>query len=135
VGESEGRNPSIKHKVLPTNPTARRVALIVWVIGAVVGSIAVWWLSSYLEQLTTLAATDRPAALALFRTRAVPALVVVVAVAVASGAVLLRQGLELARGPERQGHLLGRLMAAAGFLMAAVPLALISVVFWLLART
>ena len=73
--------------MLPTSPTARRVALIVWVIGAVVGSIAVWWLSSYLEELTTLAATDRPAALALFRTRAVPALVVVVAVAVASGAI------------------------------------------------
>jgi hypothetical protein len=48
--------------------------------------------------------------------------------------VLLRQGLLLARAPETQGHLLGRLLAAAGFLLAAVPLALISVVFWLLRR-
>jgi hypothetical protein len=120
--------------VLPTNPAPRRLALIVWIIGAVAGSVAVWWLSSYLETLTALAATDREAALALFRSRALPALVVVVAVAVASGAVLLRHGLALARAPEHQGHLLGRLMAAAGFLLAAVPLALISVVFWLLRR-
>jgi hypothetical protein len=134
VAESEGRSPSAKHSVLPTNPAARRLALIVWVIGAVAGSAAVWWLSSYLETLTTLAATDRGAALELFRSRALPALVLVVAVAVVSGGVLLRQGLELARAPERQGHLLGRLMAAAGFLLAAIPLALISVVFYLLGR-
>ena len=120
--------------MLPTNSATRRLALIVWVIGAVAGSVAVWWLSSYLDTLTQLAATDRSAALALFRARALPALVVVVAVAVASGAVLLRRGLLLARGPAREGHLLGRLMAAAGFLLAAVPLALISVVFWLLRR-
>lgn len=93
-----------------------------------------WWLSSYLDTLTKLATTDREAALSLFRSRALPALVVVVAVAVASGAMLLHQGLQLSRAPERQGHLLGRLMAAGGFLLAAIPLALISVVFWLLGR-
>ena len=98
------------------------------------GTVAVWWLSSYLDTLTALAQTDRDAALVLFRTRAIPALLVVVGVAVAAGAVLLRQGLQIARaGPE--GRLLGNLMAAAGFLLAAVPLALISVVFWLLGRT
>lgn len=118
----------------PTSPGARRLAFLVWVIGAIVGSVAVWWLTSYLDTLTTLAASDRSAALELFRTRALPALVVVVAVAVASGAMLLHQGLQLSRAPERQGHLLGRLMAAAGFLLAAIPLALISVVFWLLRR-
>jgi hypothetical protein len=111
---------------VPTNPTARRLALVGWTIAAIAGSVAVWWLSSYLETLTTLAETDRNAALELFRTRALPALVVVVGVAVVSGAVLLRQGLQLARAPERQGHLLGRIIAAAGFLLAAVPLALIS---------
>ena len=120
--------------MLPTNPTTRHLALAAWIIGAVAGSIGVWWLSSYLETLTALAATDRAAALELFRSRALPALILVVAVAVASGAVLLRQGLLLARAPEQQGHLLGRLMAAAGFLLAAIPLALISVVFWLLGR-
>jgi hypothetical protein len=120
--------------VLPTNPTARRLAVIGGTIAAVAGTVAVWWLSSYLERLTALAETDRSAALELFRTRALPALVVVVGVAVASGAVLLRQGLQLARAPERQGHLLGRILAVAGFLLAAVPLALISVVFWLLRR-
>ena len=120
--------------MLPTSPGARRLALLVWVIGAIVGSVAVWWLTSYLDTLTTLATSDRSAALELFRTRALPALVVVVAVAVASGAMLLHQGLQLSRAPERQGHLLGRLMAVAGFLLAAIPLALISVVFWLLRR-
>jgi hypothetical protein len=112
-----------------------RLTLLAWIVAAAAGSVAVWWLSSYLDELTTLAATDRQAALDLFRSRALPALAVVVAVAVGSGAVLLRQGLALARAPEAQGHLLGRLLAAAGFLLAAVPLALISVVFWLLRRT
>jgi hypothetical protein len=120
--------------LLPTNPTGRRLALIGWALGAVGGSAAVWWLSSYLETLTTLAQTDRAAALALFRTRAMPALLVVVGVAVAAGAVLLRQGLQIARA-EPEGRLLGNIMAAAGILLAAVPLALISVVFWLLGRS
>ncbi len=110
-----------------------RLSLLFWTLAAVVGSVAVWWLSSYLDTLTTLAQTDRAAALALFRTRAMPALLVVVGVAVAAGAMLLRQGLQIARA-EPEGRLLGRIMAAAGFLLAAAPLALISVVFWLLAR-
>ena len=131
---SRARASTVTERVLPTNPTTRHLALAAWIIGAVAGSIGVWWLSSYLETLTALAATDRAAALELFRSRALPALILVVAVAVASGAVLLRQGLLLARAPEQQGHLLGRLMAAAGFLLAAIPLALISVVFWLLGR-
>ena len=61
-------------------------------------------------------------------------MVVVVGVAVVSGAMFFDKGFSLPRAPERQGHLLGRLMAAAGFLLAAIPLALISVVFWLLRR-
>jgi hypothetical protein len=109
-----------------------RLALLLWVLAAVAGTVAVWWLSSYLESLTTLAETDRAAALALFRSRAMPALLVVVGVAVAAGAQLLRQGLQIARGGERQARTLGNVMAAAGFVLAAVPLILISVVFWLL---
>jgi hypothetical protein len=108
--------------------------MIGWTLAALLGSVGVWWLSSYIEQLSQLAATDRDAALALFRTRALPALLVVVAVAVAAGAVLLRQGLQLARGAERQARAVGHTIAAAGFVLAAVPLMLISVVLWLLAR-
>ena len=119
--------------MLPTNPTGRRLAIIGWAVAALGGSAAVWWLSSYLETLTTLAQTDRQAALTLFRTRAMPALLVVVGVAVAAGAVLLRQGLQIARA-EPESRLFGHIMAAAGFLLAAVPLALMSVVFWLLGR-
>jgi hypothetical protein len=111
-----------------------RPALIAWTIAAVAGTAAVWWLSSYLETLGDLARTDRAAALELFRTRAMPALLAVVLVAVGAGGMLLRQGLQIARGSDGQGRLLGRVLAAAGFLLAAVPLALISVVFWLLRR-
>jgi hypothetical protein len=121
--------------LLPTHPTARRLALFGWALAAIGGSVAVWWLSSYLETLTALAQTDRNAALALFRSRAMPALLVVVAVAVAAGGLLLRQGLQIARDAEREGRTLGNVMATAGFLLAAVPLILISVVFWLLGRT
>jgi hypothetical protein len=112
----------------------RRLGMIAWTVAAIGGTIAVWWLSSYLETLTALAETDRAAALALFRTRALPALVAVVAVAVASGAVLLRQGLQIARTRERGGRTVGNVVAAAGFMLAAVPLALISLVLWMLRR-
>jgi hypothetical protein len=119
--------------VLPTHPVARRLALIGWILAVVGGSVAVWWLSSYLEMLTELAQTDRRAALDLFRTRAMPALLVVVGVAVAAGAVLLRQGVQIARAPE--GRMLGNGVAIVGFVLAAVPLILISTVFWMLGRT
>jgi hypothetical protein len=118
--------------VLPTHPVARRLALAGWVLAAVAGSVAVWWLTSYLETLTALAQTDRRSALDLFRSRAMPALLVVVGVAVAAGTVLLRQGRRLAR--EAEGRTLGNAVAVAGFVLAAVPLILISVVFWMLGR-
>ena len=118
--------------MLPTNPMMRRLALVAWIVAGTGGSVAVWWLSSYLETLTTLAQTDRAAALALFRSRAMPALLLVVGVAVAAGALLLRQGLQIARGDDHQGRAFGNVMAAAGFILAAVPLVLISVVFWML---
>ena len=125
-----------------------RRAFLVWLIAAVVGTIAVFWLRSYLNDLTELARTDRAAALELFRTRGVPALLVVVAVAVASGAMLMRQGLQMVNAA-REAHradsngttrrppalMAGWVMASAGFILAAVPLALASVVLWLVRRT
>ena len=123
-----------------------RRAFIVWSIAAVIGTVAVWWLRSYLNELSELARTDRATALELFRTRGVPALLVVVAVAVASGGMLMRQGLHMvnaarddrpggARRPHRPPAVaLGWMMASAGFLLAAVPLALASVVLWLVRR-
>jgi hypothetical protein len=121
--------------VISENQGTRRIVLIAWLVAAVIGTVAVWWLSSYLEELSTLAATDRGAALELFRTRALPALLLVVAVAVASGAMLLRQGLQMARTSEGAARTVGNVLAAAGFVLAAVPLALISVVLWLLRQS
>ena len=134
---------------LPADPAARRTALIVWAIGAVVGTVAILWLSSYLETLTELARTDREASLHLFRTRVLPALILVVAVAVGSGALLVRQGLRIMRDqrfPARDARLIrlarqqtggaaraiGFLFAIVGFLLAAVPLGSIAIVLWLL---
>ena len=116
---------------LPTDPKKRRLALIAWGVAAVVGTLAVWWLTSYLETLTELARTDREASLALFRSRVLPALIAVVLVAVVSGALLLKQGLEIQR-TNHSARLIGVVMAVAGFLMAAVPLVVLSVVLWLL---
>lgn len=121
--------------------------LIAWGIAAVAGTIAVWWLRSYLNELTVLAQTDRTAALELFRTRGLPALLVVVAIAAAAGATLMRQGLQMvnAANGERPrddrsasrppAAVAGWMMASAGFILAAVPLALASVVLWLIRRT
>ena len=115
--------------LLPVDPKARRLALIVWGVAAVAGTVAVWWLSSYLEALTELARSDRAASLALFRSRVLPALTAVVLVAVVCGALLLKQGLEIQRSNSR---LIGAFMAFAGFLMAAVPLIVLSIVLWML---
>ena len=125
-----------------TLTTNNRVALAAWAIAAAAGTVGVWWLSGYLESLVTLAETDRAGAIALFRSRALPALVGIVAIAVAAGAVLMRQGLQLvtiaaeaaasgvqARNPART---FGWMMAAVGFVMAAVPLAMLATVFWIL---
>jgi hypothetical protein len=135
--------------LLPADPKARRLALAVWAAGAVAGTIAVWYLSSYLDTLSELGRTDREAALALFRSRVLPALAVVVLVAVVSGALLLRQGLQIYRTgefppsgaalirttPKRTGpaaRAIGAVLAATGFLLAAVPLAILSLVLWML---
>jgi hypothetical protein len=134
---------------LPADPRARRWALIAWAIGAVAGTVAVWWLSSYLDTLSELARTDREASLHLFRARVLPALVVVVLVAVIAGAMLLRLGLQVFRTsvfPPAGASLIrpasaagagtaraiGAVLAVTGFLLAAIPLAILSVVLWLL---
>lgn len=135
--------------LLPADPRARRVAIVVWAAGAVAGTIAVWVLSSYLETLTELGRTDREAALALFRSRVLPAFIVVALVAVISGALLLRQGLQIYRTGEfppagaglirptprrtsSTARAIGAVLAATGFLLAAIPLAILSVIFWML---
>jgi hypothetical protein len=75
--------------------------------------------------------------------------VVLVAIAVASGAILLRQGLKIVRASQdddrhaavsgaRAGappRVVGTVLAVAGFLLAALPLVFISVVFWMLRQT
>lgn len=125
-----------------------RASLIAWGAAAIAGTIAVIWLRGYLQELVVLAETDRAASLALFRSRVLPALGGIVAIAVAAGAVLMRQGLGLVNAPPRDGgragaggtpaahpsKTIGWLMACAGFLVAAVPLALLSLVLWMLGQ-
>lgn len=135
--------------LLPADPNKRRSALIVWAIGAVLGTVAVFWLSSYLDALTMLARTDREASLHLFRTRVLPALIVVVLVAVVSGALLIRYGVQIIRSrqfppvdaglvrPTREqtggaARAIGFVIALVGFLLAAIPLGTVAVVLWLL---
>ena len=132
---------------LPADPKARRQALLVFAVLAVAGTVAVWWMSSYLDTLTTLAQTDREASLHLFLTRVVPALAVVVLVAVLSGAMLARQGVVIIRtgqfpppdtaviDPTRQqsggpARMIGTLLMVTGALMAIVPLLLLGFVLW-----
>lgn len=134
---------------LAASPAARRLAVVVWTIAALGGSVAVWWLSAYIDDLTALARTDRDASLALFRTRVLPGLTIVVAVAVAAGVALVRQGLRSLRTsrfplegsavvrttPIRTGstaRALGRMMAITGFLLAGIPLLLLALVIWML---
>jgi hypothetical protein len=118
-----------------------RVTLAAWTIAAVAGTLGVWWLSRYLETLVALAETDRDGAIVLFRSRALPALLAIVGIAAAAGAILMRQGLQLVSDANRStgrsrdrgsARLLGWMLAVAGFVMAAVPLGMTAMVFWLL---
>jgi hypothetical protein len=130
----------------------KRPALVVWLIVAIAGGFAVWWLTSYLYELTTLARTDRAAALALFKDRVLPAFVLTVTAAVAGGVLLMRQGLQIVRAGEfpsegmrlthetprihgRPAVAIGWLLATTGFLLAAVPLAILAVTFWLVRQS
>jgi hypothetical protein len=68
-------------------------------------------------------------------------LLAVVGVAVAAGALVMRQGLQMVRAVQEdasstgmRGRALGHVLATLGFMLAAAPLALISIVFWLLRR-
>ena len=132
----------------PPSGRARQLAVTVWTTIAVIGTIGVWWFSSYLDSLTALARTDRTGALEQFRWRVLPVFVLLVVVAVFAGAVLMRQGLRIVRlgglpagssrafdNPgSRRSPLIGWILAAAGFLMAGVPLGMLSLLFWLLGR-
>jgi hypothetical protein len=110
----------------------RRFAIVLWLAGAIGGSVAIWWLTSYLDTLTELARTDREAALALFRSRVLPALALVVLVGVAAGLVVMRHGLMMYR--EARARTAGAILATAGFIVAVVPLAFLILTLWLLAR-
>jgi hypothetical protein len=134
---------------LPADPRARRLAIIVWTVGAVVGTIAVWWVSGYVDQLTELGRTDRHAALGLFRTRVLPVLLIVVLISTVTGAMVLRYGLRmvhmglfppttatLARPASqvvgKPARVIGAVIAASGFILAALPLVLLSMMLWML---
>ncbi|HEX2458030.1 MAG TPA: hypothetical protein VHI99_30320 [Vicinamibacterales bacterium] len=137
-------------RLQPPSGRAKQIALGVWSAIAVLGTIGVWSFSSYLDSLTALARTDREAALVQFRWRVLPVFILLVIVAVVAGGVLLRQGVRIVRlggvpatarsldddraGPLRRGPVIGWILAVAGFLMASVPLAMLSLLFWLLGR-
>jgi hypothetical protein len=108
----------------------KRTAFVVCLALAVAGSFGVWWLSRYLNGLVTLAQTDREASLALFRSRVLPGLFVIVAVSAAAGAVLIRQGMRVVK----ESRVMGWMMGVAGFIIAAIPTALLALVLWLLGR-
>ena len=135
--------------ILPADPRARRLAVILWVVAATLGTAAVWWLSSYIESLTVLGRTDRDAAAALFRSRVLPALWAVALVSIVAGAVLARQGWQVLRAgrfpldgtrvvrdtPRQAGgsaRVIGVVLVTAGVLMALLPLAVVGLVTWAL---
>jgi NADH:ubiquinone oxidoreductase subunit 6 (subunit J) len=133
-------------EMMPMDPRARRIALAVWIVLALLGTIAVWLLSSYINALTDLGRTDRDTAAALFKSRVVPALAGVVLIAVVAGAVVVRYGLQVMRtgrlqadvgltppnDRERSLRPLGIAIAAVGALMAVLPMVLLGLVLWTL---
>jgi hypothetical protein len=134
---------------IPADRGARRLAVIVWIVAATLGTFAVWWLSSYIESLTELGRTDRDAAAALFKSRVLPALWVVALVSLGAGGVLARHGLLVLRTGrfppdgarvvrdtvQRSGspaRIAGILLMTAGVLMAILPLGMVLLMMWAL---
>jgi hypothetical protein len=134
---------------IPADPGARRLAVIIWIVAATLGTVAVWWLSSYIESLTELGRTNRAAAAELFRSRVLPALWVVALVSLGAGGVLARHGVQVFRSgrfppdgarvvretTRRTGgaaRLAGILLTTAGVLMAILPVGMVLVVMWVL---
>ena len=139
----------MKNDHAPATPGARRLASIIWLVAAAAGAAIIWWLTSSLNELTELARTDRDAAIALFKSRVLPAFILTVLVGVAGGVLLMRQGIHVLRAGEfpppglltlrdtprtrdRVATAIGWLLAAAGFLLAAVPLLILAVILWIL---
>jgi hypothetical protein len=123
--------------------------VIAWLVAATLGTVAVWWLSSYIESLTELGRTDREAAAALFKSRVLPALWIVALVSVAAGGLLARHGLQVLRTGrfppdgarvvrdtvQRTGgaaRIAGMVLAVAGAVMAILPVGMVLLVMWAL---
>jgi hypothetical protein len=128
--------------MIPADPKARRLAVIIWLVAATLGTAAVWWLSRYIESLTELGRTDRAAATALFRSRVLPALWVVALISLGAGGVLARHGLLVLRTKrfppdgsrvlrdtvqhtDRAAGIAGILLTTAGVLMAILPIGMV----------
>lgn len=131
-----------------SDPDTRRTAYVVWIAAAVAGTAAVWWLSSYVDSLAALARSDPEASFRLFRTRVLPALAVIVLVAIGAGAWLTRYGLLVLRGgqfppgagvvppagPPKGGpaRTIGMLLTMTGIMVAACPIVMVAIILWLL---
>lgn len=136
-------------QIAPADPGARRSAIVVWIVVATLGTIAVWRLSRYVESLTELGRSDPAAASALFKSRVLPGLWLVAAVSIVAGTVLARHGLQVIRtgefpapatrvvrdAPRQSGgtaRAVGWLLVTAGILMAIVPLLTVGAMTWAL---
>jgi hypothetical protein len=136
------------HKIAATG-TTRRLAVIIWLIAATAGTVAVWWLSTYIESLTELGRRDRAAAAALFKSRVLPALWIVALMSLIAGAVLARHGItalrtrrfppdgtavvrDTAQQTGGAARMAGILLTTAGVLMAVLPIAMVVFLMWAL---
>jgi hypothetical protein len=141
----------VNKDIAPATPSAKRLGVIVWLVAAIAGTASIWWLTSSLNELTELARTDRAAAVALFKSRVLPAFILTVLVGVAGGVLLMRQGIQVLRAgefpppgmfalhdtPRKTGsgaRTIGWLLASTGFLLAAIPLVILGVILWMLQR-
>ena len=128
------------------NSESRGSAIVVWLIAAVAGTMAIWRLSVYIESLTELAQTDRAAASALFQSRVLPVLWGVAVLSLGAGAYLARHGLQMLRSGHVSGSSdapatiarasgargIGFVLVAAGVLMAITPLTAVAVMTYAL---
>jgi hypothetical protein len=121
---------------------ASQGVLITWGVLAVLGTIGIVYVASYIETLTELGRTDRDAAAALFRTRVLPVLWIVALLALTAGTILSRQGLRLLRSgaggqrhrpvrPGTAGQAIGMVFTVAGAAMAILPLLGVCYLTWL----
>ena len=83
--------------IIPADPALRRVAILAWLALGVLGALAIWYVSSVLENARALAVHDVRGAFLEVQRVTIPMMIAMTLVGIASGAWLLLTAVRVVR--------------------------------------